>query len=270
MRLIVHSGFHKTGTSSVQKALRRNRDTLSPHLRIFTVKEIASVSYAARAYSVNRSPGPLQTFQEELNSFLATLDPSDLRPVMISSEDLCGRMPGRRDITSYSQAAPTLMRTFKDACQNTFANDLSLTLFLTLREQESWLKSLYAQNLSYSRLTLTWPEFRDTYAPLVNLEASVADIRKAVPGTEVLIASLETIKDTRLGPVTPLLEIAAVPADVQATLKRSKIANKSLPEELLQLFREANGSDMPDDALEEAKKMARKIWLRDLDRLLPE
>lgn len=254
----------------MQKALRRNRDTLSPHLRVFTVKEIAQVCYAARAYSVERSPGPLQAFQEQLNSFLETLDPSDRRPVMISAEDLCGRMPGRRDITSYSQAAPTLMRTFKDACQKTFATDLSLTLFFTLRAQDSWLKSLYAQNLSYTRLTLTWPEFRDTFAPLTNLEASVAEIRKAVPGTEVLTASLETIKDTRLGPVTPLLEIAAVPTAVQAALKRSKIGNKSLPEELLQLFREANGSDMPDDELEETKKMARKIWLRDLDRLLPE
>ena len=55
MRIIIHAGFHKTGTTTVQKTLRANREDLRPHCRIILRPGMVALCEAARAYSVSRS-----------------------------------------------------------------------------------------------------------------------------------------------------------------------------------------------------------------------
>ena len=56
MRLVLHAGFHKTGTTSLQQTLRKNKRLLSRHWRVFTRLGQEPLCEAARAYSVRREP----------------------------------------------------------------------------------------------------------------------------------------------------------------------------------------------------------------------
>ena len=49
MRILIHAGFHKTGTTSVQAALRRNREALAPWLRLRLPGQTRTLRQAARA-----------------------------------------------------------------------------------------------------------------------------------------------------------------------------------------------------------------------------
>ena len=53
--VVIHAGFHKTGTTSVQTALTENAERLAPHLRVLLKPDFKPLTDAARACSV--APG---------------------------------------------------------------------------------------------------------------------------------------------------------------------------------------------------------------------
>jgi hypothetical protein len=48
-RVILHAGFHKTGTTSVQEFLRANRSALKKHVAIRLKPQMRDLIHAARA-----------------------------------------------------------------------------------------------------------------------------------------------------------------------------------------------------------------------------
>lgn len=260
MRLLIHSGFHKTGTSSLQHGLRDNRRELEPHIRIILYEDITTVVDAARDFSADRTPEKLRRFCMRVNGFMKTLSPSDLRPVAISSEDFCGHMPGREGLSSYT-AAPILMRALTMTTQETLGHDTDLSLMMSLRTSESWLKSCYAQHLRVIRMIDPWAIYAKTYISSADLN-SIADRIEAQIGRLPLIRTwLEDSKARPLGPLTPFLDALGVPQDIQAKLDAPDQANPQEPQELQDLYLEANQSEMSDQDVRDAKVAARLVWL---------
>lgn len=260
MRLLIHSGFHKTGTTSLQYGLQHNRTLLAPHIRIVLFNDIAPVVNAARDFSADRSADKLRRFCMRLHKYLKTLDASDPRPVVISSEDLCGHMPGREGLTSYT-AAPILMRALTMTTLETLGPDTDLSVMLSLRAPESWLKSCYAQHLRVIRMTDPWEVYQQAYADSADLSAIADRVEAQIGNVPLIRAPLEDSKTQPLGPMAPLLNTLDLPSDVLASVKPPSQANPKDPKELQDLYLEANQSDMSNKDVRDAKVAARRIWM---------
>lgn len=257
MRVLVHAGFHKTGTTSIQQGLRRNGRKLARFCRVLTRVQIEPVCEAARAASVTDDPAAMALFTFELAQMFEALDPADPRPVLISSEDLSGHMPGRFGLTGYS-AAPRLMACIADVAGQVRPG-CDLRFFFTTRAAEPWVRSCYAQHVRGIRFT----EARDSYVarmlPLADLAAEVARIAAAVP-VPVHSVALEDWTGDRLGPLSALLTALELPAKLGDRLAPVGPANPSFPDPVLAQMLALNRSDLPRAEWAAAKKALMEAW----------
>ncbi|MCP4820473.1 MAG: hypothetical protein GY883_14870 [Shimia sp.] len=259
-KILVHSGFHKTGTTSVQKMLVHNRARLERHIRFLTRPTMIGACEAARAYSASRHPADLTEFASEIAAVFEDIDQDDDRPLVLSSEDLSGLMPGRRNLVAYD-AAPLLMKAIADTAQAAFADPPELTFLYTTRTAQEWLRSCYAQHLRAVRMTLSFEEYREKYASSADLDAIVDQVKAAVAPNRVVSATLEDVGDRPIGPLAALMDALDMPGKVRRHLDVLPPANVSMPEELLQAMLEANRSTLSDAEVSKAKSEARRIWL---------
>ena len=95
-RIVVHGGFHKTGTTSIQSFLMANGKHLWPHMALVMPARINDITKIATMHSVIRDPLSLDEYQFRMTTFLRTLDIGKKRHLCISSENLAGLIPGRR------------------------------------------------------------------------------------------------------------------------------------------------------------------------------
>lgn len=203
MRIIIHAGFHKTGTTTVQKTLRANREALRPHCRIILRPGMVALCEAARAYSISRSQTDLAMIQYEAAA-LADGWAARGRDIVISSEDLAGHMPGRRGLTSYD-ATPRIIKALVQSFAAA-APDAEQVLYFTTRAAAPWLRSCYVQHLRATRITQDADEYATDMAGSANLDQIVAQVAEAVPEIQVIAQPLEAC-NTPLGPLGPLLDI---------------------------------------------------------------
>jgi len=252
MRVILHAGFHKTGTSTVQQALYRNRHALSSHLRQVPRARMAASGRTARAWSVARDPLEMALFRFELAEALQGWDRADPRPVLVSAEDLCGNMPGRHGVTSYAAAVP-LMRAVADTLAELYAAARPEFYFST-RSPDAWLASCHAQHLRATRMTMSAEEFAARHRPAAELDAVVDRIAAALAPLPVHRAALEQSRDRPLGPLDPLLDLLDLPGDLRAGLRPQPPVNAApSPERSAELLR-LNRSGLGEDALSAAKQ----------------
>ncbi len=261
MRLLIHTGFHKTGTTSLQHGLQDNHALLEPHMRIVLYKDISPVVNAARDFSADRTADNLRCFCMRLHRYLVGLDTTDPRPLVISAEDLCGHMPGREGLTSYT-AAPILMRALTMTTLETLGPETDLTLMLSLRAPGSWLQSCYAQHLRVIRMTDSWEAYQQAYIESADLTTIADRIQAQIGDIPLIRASLEDSKDRPHGPMSPLLDALDLPPDVLSAIKPPSQANPKEPSELRELYLEANRSDLSNKKVRDAKVAARNIWLQ--------
>lgn len=259
VRMLVHAGFHKTGTTSVQNMLSRNKRLLTQHTHIFQRKHFPSVCEHARAYSVSRKPYDLVGYTQGLREFFQTLEGAFDRHVCISSEDLVGHMPGRRNITSY-EAAPMLMKAFVHTAEKILPDEVELVFYFSVREPEGWLRSCHSQHLRTIKMDLTSEEYAEAFRDSARLGRIVDMVRIAVAPHRVEWASLECTSDSPLGPLTPILDILEIPQDVRDQIQTFGRANPGLPQELRDEFLRINRLDIPHREAQAAKQEARKLW----------
>ncbi|MEP0990888.1 MAG: hypothetical protein ABJG73_15005 [Tateyamaria sp.] len=259
-RILIHAGFHKTGTTSVQQTLLHNTRTLRRNFQIFTRKNMTGACEAARSYSASRNMADLLVFTAEMTGVFEQVDVQDTRPVIISSEDLSGYMPGRRGLSTYS-AAPILMKAITETANRVFNSQPELIFYFSTREPQSWLRSCYAQHVRVIRITQTLEEYQKEQAASADLGRIIDGVRLAVAPHRVVASSLEDNAPRPLGPLAAVFDALSVPSKIRRRLSVLPPANVSLPQELLNEFLAANQSDLDDATVAKAKTEARRIWL---------
>lgn len=259
-QIIIHAGFHKTGTTSVQATLQANGQCIWPTHALVLPKRIPEVLRMATLHSVMRGPVSLTEFRARLGEFLETLKLGRKRGLIMSAEDLSGLIPGRRGHSGYD-ACPDLMAAIFHCLRHVFGPDIDVTFVFGLRDKPDWLQSAYWQNLRSSRLTQPLDQFAESLADL-DLEAVVAATSKALPEAKVVTMWLEAIRDTEFGPATPILELARLRPEHRETLRPARIANVQPSADVLAAVLAMNQSAISDTAL-----VAQKAEL--LDRLGP-
>lgn len=250
--LVIHPGFHKTGTTSVQTLLRENRALLSHHLRICLRPDFLELTETTRRYCLNPKPRRLDNVRAAAAAFFATLDLDDPRPILMSSEDLSGLMPGRRDLTTYAAAAP-LMAAICTAATARFGDSLRHTLFFSTRDPDGWLRSSYWQHLRGTRMTDDLQTYLVKAAQAADLDAPLAAVHAAVRGATVTSLPLDVSRDLPQGPLTPLLELVELPQTVRARIVLSQPDNVQPDNGLDDVFLALNRSGLHNRNLADIK-----------------
>ncbi len=258
-KMLIHPGFHKTGTTSVQKMLIRNKKRISQETHVFLHRHIQPVCEWARAYSASRETYDLVGYTLELTEFLQRLIDAPRMHVCISAEDLLGHMPGRRGLTSYD-AAPVLMKTFVETVENVLPFQMEMIFYFSVRDAEPWLKSCHSQHLRTVKMELDEAQYIEAYRDSARLGRVIDLVRVAVAPHRVEWGRLEDTRDLRLGPLEPIIDLLEISSVKRAQIKTLPPQNEALPDSLRQEFLRINRSDMPWPEAQLAKKMAKKHW----------
>ena len=261
--IIIHPGFHKTGTTSLQTHLAQNARTLAPWLRIYGKEALGDAGSAARRYGQRPFPWRLRDFRMKFRRFLDGLPdiPEKGGPIpLITRETLSGPMPGHRDalgrvITGYRRAALPLARTMVSELRRRFGPDARILFFYTTRNREAWLKSVHGHLLRSIRLRDDLESFRRRLGPGPALEEEVAHLARALagPGVTVHAEPLERWGSTRGGLATPLLRLAGVPDEVIDSLPPAGHENRGQGDALREEFLALNRATGDKTALRAAK-----------------
>ena len=89
-KIIIHAGFHKTGTSSLQQVLRANRPLLQPELAMRLKGQMQDLTHATRGYSTWRDDLILVKAATRFGAVLDDLVTMPKRALLISAEEFSG------------------------------------------------------------------------------------------------------------------------------------------------------------------------------------
>lgn len=255
MRVILHPGFHKTATSSLQACLAANRDLLAPYCRIALEAELPL--RAATRYAVSRDPFDLASFTASFAEFCAAIKEGGHQTLLISSEGLSGRTPGKKGIKTYS-AAIDLACAMADAIRAVFGRKADLTLLYTTRAPEAWLSSAWRHNLFGYRVTEDFATFRQTYAESADFAAILDKIAARLPKARIIAAALETTTLSGGHPADAVLSLLDLPATLRADLRYPAARNVGWDDQRSAQLLALNRSDLDDASLRAAKQALRR------------
>ncbi|MDF1856726.1 sulfotransferase [Pseudooceanicola sp.] len=244
-RVVIHAGFHKTGTSSIQAALKANHPRLAAHVQVLLKPQLTALLHAARGYSTWRDPLTLAKFTSRAETLVAGLSGLKQRPLILSAEELSGHMPGRAGIDDYS-AAPELMADLTAAILRRFPR-AEIRLVYSTRSAESWLRSAHWEHVKSSSLTDDLATFSARLAGAADLNAAAETVAARIAPLPVTCLPLERSDD----PVAALLQQAGVDPALSATLTPAKHRNAARPDAL-------------DDLLEINRTIANRDQRREL------
>lgn len=253
---VIHAGFHKTGTTSMQDCLRRNADLLAPLWRVETTQgsaDLRRVTAAARAFSLSGAAEDLALVRARAVLWLAGLTGPG---VLVSSEDLAGHMPGIGPVRHYGALVP-ILSALTETIQRFHAGRARIAVLLTTRAPGAWLRSLHWQQAKGDRLTLDFPEFAASLPLAADHGAIADDLRRALGPVPVTLAPLETLAARPLGPASALLGLADLPEVMARALIPVAPANTGPSSDLAAEFVALNRLGLDSAALRAAKVLLR-------------
>jgi|GEM_PF-275626 len=267
--IVFHAGFHKTGTTSLQAALRLHR---APLAALFAVETRAAspaflaAAEAARALSIN--PQASADLRRTLAAWAEGLALQPGQGLLASSEDFAGHLPGRFGLPDYRAALP-IAQAICAALRHRFP-DRPLTLLYTTREPAGWLRSIHWQLSKHDDMTMGPNRFARSHAAAADFAPLLARLRATLPDIRILHADLADLASRRLGPVEAMYDAARLPGTMIAGLAVPPRANRAPPHDLARLFVKLNRSDLPRDRLRQLKRdmlAAGQVLLGDDDGL---
>lgn len=137
MRVVLHLGFHKTGTSSVQALLRANADRMPAGVAVLVQADprLKPLEEACRAADAGRLD--LVAVEAESQRLLGVLAAGPAT-WLVSSEDLLGRIPSSRDGTEVYGNAPAILAALARGLAGAELSGIVYT-----RDHAPWVDSLY-------------------------------------------------------------------------------------------------------------------------------
>lgn len=251
-RVIIHAGFHKTGTTTAQRFLMHNGPHIWPHHAIAIQHRIRDPLRYALTYSTGAGQIALDEFRSRFKAFLETLDLGSSRGLIISAENLAGMMPGKNDRVDGYSACPVLMRTVADCIEDIIDPNPDMAFHFSTRGTDKWLRSIWWHNLSKTRLTANFNDFATALEPTCDLDEILRQVQNAVD-YPVTSMALEQTRDQQFGPATPLIDLLNLPNEARNALQNIPAENVMPPRTLVKEFLKLNRSNLGARAL-----MARK------------
>ncbi|WP_136440009.1 hypothetical protein [Pacificoceanicola onchidii] len=261
MRIIVHAGFHKTGTSSVQIGLLQNREALAEHAAIFLRDDILPMVKAARRFSIQRDPESLGGFSTRSARWLSGLGEQQCT-ILIATEDIVGAMPGRVGVQDYS-ALPPLMQALEAAAQQRFGDALEFVVYLSTRAPDRWIESLWWQHLRSTRFSMSLDEYRQETAQTAKLSRVVDDVRAHLKTGRVVCHALEDLTKSPEGVMTPINDLLNLPQALRLPVPET--VNQRPDVGLEPVFLALNRSGLPDELVSRSKRQLLRSLRRQVE-----
>lgn len=264
--LIIHAGFHKTGTTTVQRTLRDNRDALKPYCNIHLKWKIRDLVHATRGYSTYRDPLTLAKVSMRADEYWEAQPTFKSRSLILSAEELAGHMPGREDVPDYRPAIQNL-REIVDSATRRFAKaDLlpDIKVAMTTRQPDTWLISAYWEHVKSSRMTVSLDEFKARVSPIADPRPLLKELAEALDPVPVIPLALEHWQSLPLGLAAPLLDLAEVPPKVRDSLVPLPSQNTRLPQSVLDELLDLNRKIGDREARNAAKRAVMDAHARSL------
>ncbi|MEL6641875.1 MAG: hypothetical protein AAFP98_11275 [Pseudomonadota bacterium] len=259
-QILLHPGFHRTGTSSIQHFLWLNRDALAPYLTVRLTRHFKPLAQKCNRYAHSQNPLDLTDLLSALDQGFAENPVSSDRDLIISCESFCGDIPGHHEISDYS-AAPALITYIAAYLEERFPK-AKVRVLMTTRAPDAWVSSTYRHVLRRSRLTQTEAEFATAFANAAQLEEVVSQIAKAIAPIETLYLPLELAQTADMGPGAAVLDQLNLPAEIWADLKPVGIGAQGPAPHIWGQFLAMNRSDRSDAEISQLKEqMAEAVKL---------
>ena len=250
-RIVLHPGFHKTGTSSIQHFLWHNRAALEQDVSLALLRHMRPLVRAVGRYSRGRDPVELIDLGTLVDEMLESAAPDPDRTLVVSCEGLLGRLPGRPGIEDFDSAPTLALELAKQFAARFPARPLEIVL--TTRRGADWLASVYRHHLQGARLTMGAAEFGARYAAVAHLNRHAALIEAAVAPVPVLRLPLERARQHPLGPGGAFCAAIGVPDETIARLTPVGHGNAGPDPALWQQFLDLNRSEAADDEVRAGK-----------------
>lgn len=255
-RILLHPGFHKTGTTSLQGYLSDHQTVLAPYLTYYGKDALAGPSGWAQSYGQRPYTWRLGAFRRAFARVLKAIP--DAPVIVLSRETFCGAMPGHRDwlgreVTSYGRQAIPLCRHAVAALRRRFGAGAEIELLLTTRGQEPWLRSVYGHLVRSIDLTEDEDTFVARRLGRVDLEHEAQAIASALPGVSLHLSRLEDLSQRPLGPASAVLDRLDLPSGVVDSLPQPRRRNPRQSPELETEFLALNRSNLPKGVLRARK-----------------
>nr|WP_281496081.1 hypothetical protein [Marivita sp. S6314] len=241
--------------------LRENADLLTPHLRVFLKEHFEDLTTKARTFSIDPNEKTLRRVVRAALSFFETIDPQDSRPVLISSEDLSGHMPGRHGLECYDSAG-LVMKCLSEAALAHFGTDTDLTFYFSTRDADAWMRSTWWQNLRSTRLTLDFEAYRAQFDDARGFQDILGEVADDVAPAKVVSTSLDVSAERSLGPLHPLIDLFDLPDFDMSELTVLPPENVQPDIGIDAVFLALNRSGLPEKDIQEAKRSIRKMARR--------
>jgi hypothetical protein len=225
-RIILHAGFHKTGTKTLQETLSINTALLMPHVELYLQNGalISSLAHAVLEFSGNRCKQTKADITACAQDFFALLDPNDPRPVFVSSESLAGHFPGASGVSKYAPA-PIAMALIRDAWTAMSGSPAGFETYYSTR-RTGWLASCHWQRLKSNRSTLSLEDYTEKFAGAADHGAIITELCARLGPDAVHTTALEDMAH----PIDPVLALLGL-THLRDTLTFPPNANTSLGEE---------------------------------------
>jgi hypothetical protein len=218
-RVVIHAGFHKTGTTSTQSVFRRNAGKLAPRVRVMLQADMRLAVFATR-HAHRRPAAPIRAlFRAALTHALRRGPKGDARPVLVSWEGLSGVIPGRDGVRGYAATAPALAADAVRAVRAAFGPEAEITLVYTTREGEAWRDSAWRHLVARGQFAGDAAAHAAMLDGPPDLGAEVARISAAVAPVPVVALPLEATGAARLGAAEALLTLAGLTPEEIAALR---------------------------------------------------
>ena len=250
-RIFLHLGLHKTGTTAAQSFLFENRELIWPHYALVLPYKTrkSGLADAATRHSLYGTVRTLADFGNQMRDFLEATDFGTKRGLILSEENFSGLRPSRNVAVGYD-AAPDLAACLIDTIRNRFAGEeIDITVYLSLRQRGSWLRSLWAHDLQRLRLVQDFETYRSHLDALASPQVAAEAIQERLPSVDVQIEWLEELQDRTYGPGSPFADFLGLRYSKALLLVDATRANHRLPESVLAEMLQLNRSGLNDTEL---------------------
>ncbi|WP_376871713.1 hypothetical protein [Albirhodobacter sp. R86504] len=230
MEIILHTGAHRTGTTSFQYWLRMNMDTLADHGTaiwdpVITRRE-PFMLFNVPLDDATDTPRMRQTTAKRLRTEFARLEARGIKRLLISEENILGGLHpcfGRNAL--YPEAHDRLTR-----LRRLFGDRISRFAF-TIRDYRPFWGSAVGLMVARKNALPTGTDFRKIAANPRGWRDLSEDFAAQFPEVPQIIAPFERFLDDPFGQLTALIGAPPVPAGVRLTKPVQRNASPS-PEQL--------------------------------------
>ena len=250
-QILLHPGFHKTGTSAIQHFLWVNRVALAPYVDLRLFRHLKPIVETCAQFSRSGDPLDLIDFVSKMDAFSQTYPLIKNRDLVVSCKGLCGHLPGNKMTPNYD-AVPTLLTYVAGYFAEKYP-DAQVKVIFTTRAPEPWLFSVYRQRLRADRMTMTFEQFKGVFTPMADLDRVVTDVAEALAPLPVMFLPMEDAIRHPLGPGAAIVDLLNVPEDVRRDLVPVGRDAQGPEPAIWQQFLALNSSNQPDRAVAMAK-----------------